>query len=1028
MYICLIKPIKIMKKLSISMHGMLLYMTFFALLSAGLPQGALANIPRAPRFMPINPMQSQVSGRVTDGKGMPVGGASVQVESTDTGAITDLDGHYTIGAPGDGILIFSALGFKTKKVPISGRQQIDVRLEEDVTQLDEVVLNAGYYSVKQRERTGNIATIRAETMEKQPVGNPLAAMQGHLSGVDIVQDTGVPGGGYNIEIRGRNFINGVSDPLFIIDGVPFNPQSLGSLDVSGQILGGNISPLNAIGPNDIESIEVLKDADATAIYGSRAANGVVLITTKRGSAGRTRFQATISSTLGRVSHFLELMDTEQYLEVRREGVVNDGFGVLLDDPSFDFVWPDIKSWDNDRYTDWQKELIGGTAYRNNAQLSVSGGSARTQFLVSGGYQRETTVFPGDANYKKATVHSNVSHRSGDDRFKLDLSTIHTHENNRLPRTDLTLKAYTLEPNAPEPFDDQGNINWEGNTWNNPYAALEERYGLRANTLIANAMVSYDLLPDLELKSSLGFNSYRLDSQRSLPSSARNPRLGFTPQNYSSLTTNSSDRQSWIVEPQLNWKGNWGKFKLDLLVGTTFQQETSRSFVQRGMGFPNNELLHNLAAAETLEVLRDSDAEYRYNAVFGRLNLNLGDRYILNLTGRRDGSSRFGPGRQFGNFGAVGVAWIFSEESLFGQGSPLSFGKLRASYGTTGSDNIGDYAYLDTYGVPGFDYDGTTILEPTGIFNPLFGWESNNKLEAALELGLFDNRLSLNASWYRNRSSNQLVGIPLAATTGFSQLTGNFDATVENSGFEVDLRTVNIKRGGLTWSTTLNLTVPKNRLVRFDGLETSTFADRYIIGRPLTIVKLYRALGVDPETGIYRFEDYNGDGAITSLDDREWIEDLAPKFYGGLGNSIAYGPVTLDFFFQFKKQKAFNELAFVATPGYRGNAPVALLDRWQEPGDMNPVQRASGGLAFGEDTGALQQRSSAAVSDASFIRLRNISLAYKVPDLSKGPEVTVYLQGQNLLTFTDYRGPDPEQPLNTRLPQLRQITLGLQLGF
>ena len=231
-----------------------------------------------------------------------------------------------------------------------------------------------------------------------------------------------------------------------------------------------------------------------------------------------------------------------------------------------------------------------------------------------------------------------------------------------------------------------------------------------------------------------------------------------------------------------------------------------------------------------------------------------------------------------------------------------------------------------------------------------------------------------------------------------------------------------------WSTTFNLTVPKNKLVAFDGLESSTFANRYIIGKPLTIVKLYNALGVDPETGIYQFEDYDGDGEITRLGDRQWIEDFAPKFYGGMGHTISYGKVTLDFFLQFKKQKAYNELRFISVPGARGNVPSRLFDRWQEPGDIKPIQMASGGLSFGEDTAGLQSGSNAAVSDASFVRLRNISLDYKLSTLENGMNVNIYLQGQNLLTFTDYTGPDPEQPSNTRLPQLRQITLGVQVEF
>ena len=975
------------------------------------------------------PPQQAVGGTVTDDLG-PITGVNVILLGQNNGTFTDGEGKYRIMASPADTLVFTYLGYKTVTMAVENRTQINVKLQEEATALQEVEVNAGYYTVKERERTGSIGRVTAVEIEKQPVSNPLAAMQGHLTGVNIVQATGVPGGGYTIEIRGKNFINGGTDPLFIVDGVPFSSQSLGAADISVDINRGNISPLNAINPADIENIEVLKDADATAIYGSRGANGVVLITTKKGKVGKTRVMANISSTLGEVAHFIDLMDTEQYLETRREAILNDEFGSYLENPAFDFVWPDLKTWNQNRYTDWQKELIGGTAYRNNMQLSVSGGSAQTQFLISGAHLKETTVFPGDFNYKKTTVHSTINHRSKDERFTIDLSTIYTLENNSLPRTDLTNKAYSIEPNAPALHDAGGQINWENNTFDNPLASLEEDYRATINTLIANIGVSYKLLSNLILKTSLGYTDYRLTSYKLLPSTARNPSFGFTPENYSSLTTNNATRQSWIVEPQLNWKQAWGDIYFNVLAGTTFQQQTSEQFVQKGKGFPNNNLILNLSAANTIEVLEDSDSDYAYHALFGRININWKDKYIMNLTGRRDGSSRFGSGRQFGNFGAIGLAWLFSEEPFLKSSTLLSFGKLRGSLGTTGSDNIGDYKFLDTYSVTGFEYNGTTTLQPTGIYNPLFGWEVNKKLEIALELGFFNDRILLNTSWYRNRSSNQLIGIPLAATTGFSSLTGNFDATVENTGFEMDLRTLNIQNKYFKWQTFFNLSLPKNKLVKFPGLETSTFANRLIIGEPLTIVHLYHALGVDPDIGLYRFEDYNGDDAISSLEDRQWIEDFAPEFYGGLGNTLNYKNLSLDVFFQFKKQKGYNYLASGATVGYRRNGSVELFNRWQNIGDIAPVQRATFGQFPGASAaGQMQSESNEAISDASFIRLRNITLTYKVPKIfSSGMDASVYLQGQNLLTITSYEGPDPEQPLSYILPPLRQITMGLQLGF
>ncbi len=974
--------------------------------------------------------QRQVSGKVTDEAGVPVVGATVLIKGTTTGTVTNFDGTYTITVPNpENVLVFSSLGFETQEITVGKQTKINVVLKEFFGKLNEVVVNAGYYTTTQKQATGSIAKLDAKTIEKQPVNNPLAAMQGHLAGVNIRQTTGVPGGGYEIEIRGRNFINGSTNPLFIVDGVPYGSQTLESREVSNQINQGNISPLNAINAGDIESIEVLKDADATAIYGSRGANGVVLITTKKGKAGKTRFNANVSTTLGSVRKFRDLMNTEEYLEVRREGVVNDGFGAFLDIPSFDSFWPDIKTWDQNRNTDWQEEFLGGTAYRNNAQLSVSGGSDQTQFLVSGAHQKETTVFPSDDDYKKSSVQININHQTKDNRFKLNFSTNYTTENNQLPRIDFSQHANTIEPNAPAIYDDAGNINWENNTFDNPLARAEEEYQVKSNTLFANTVVSYQVLSNLELKTNLGYNNNSHESYTILPNTARNPRHRFTPENYSHIITNSATRQSWIIEPQLNLHQQWGDLKLNALLGTTFQQETAQQLVQRGTGFPSNNLLQNLSAASTLEVLEDGGSEYKYQAFFGRINVNYKDKYILNITGRRDGSSRFGPSKQFGNFGAIGAAWVFSEEAVLKNSNILSYGKLRGSYGTTGSDNIGNYRFLDTYNTTGFDYNGTTTLQPTGIFNPLLAWEANKKLEVALELVFFKDRVLLNTSWYQNRSSNQLIGIPLAGTTGFSVLDGNLDqATVENTGFEVDLRTINLQSKNFKWTTTFNITAPKNKLLKFPGLENSTFADKFQIGKPLTMVRLFNALGVDPDTGLYQFEDYNNDGNISRLDDKQIIDDLAPKFYGGLGNTLSYKNLSLDFFFQFKKQKGYNHYKTYPFSGGRGYNSAELYNRWQEPGDISSIQRATAG--FNSTTvraGSNQGSSNAAISDASFIRLRNISLTYKVPT-NNDMDLSVYLQGQNLLTITGYNNLDPEQLWNFILPPLQQFTLGLQLGF
>ena len=628
---------------------------------------------------------------------------------------------------------------------------------------------------------------------------------------------------------------------------------------------------------------------------------------------------------------------------------------------------------------------------------------------------------------KTSSHVNLNHQSTDSQFKISFSADYVIEKNKLPGIDFTFLANTLAPNAPEIFDSQGNLNWENNTWENPFANLESEYLTKINSLRANTILSYFPIPSLEFKTNLGYTNYRIESFRTQPNTIFNPAFGLGSE-FSSISKNNGLRQSWIIEPQISWKTSWEDASLNILLGSTFQQQNSEQFAQVHEGFPNNTLLFSLSAADRSFVLDDRSSEYNYQSFFGRINFNWKDRYILNLTGRRDGSSRFGPGKQFGDFGAVGAAWLFSEEAFLKNNSILTFGKLRGSYGITGSDNIGDYRFLDTYSIVATDYNGSSGLQPSHLFNPNFRWEENKKFEIGMELGFFDNRIFLSTAWYSNRSSNQLVGVPLPDTTGFNILSSNFDATVENTGWEIDFRSLNVQGEKFDWTTTFNISIPKNKLLRYRDLETSTNANRLVVGEPLSVIKLYHHTGLDPDTGIYQFEDYNDDGIINA-DDRQWLENFDPTFFGGLGNTINYKNFRLDIFFQFKKQKGYNALRGAA-PGSANNQPALVLNRWQDVGDEGPTQRYTFGFNPSVNTALAQYtNSSAVVTNASFIRLRNVSLTYSLPkSLIKDLNASIYLQGQNLFVITKYEGADPEQFNNRILPPLRQVTLGLNLSF
>lgn len=965
--------------------------------------------------------QSAVSGIISDASG-PLPGVIVTVKGTQRSAVSDQDGKYSIAAAVGDTLVFSFIGFKETEVSVTS-SRIDITMAEDSAQLEEVMINAGYYSVKDKERTGSIARITSKEIETQPVTNILATMQGRMAGVSVTQTTGVPGGGFDIQIRGQNSLRSEGNsPLYVIDGVPYSSETVGNVR-SNTILPFTSSPLNSINPGDIESIEVLKDADATAIYGSRGANGVVLVTTKKGKQGPTRYNLSYSHGLGKVTGFMEMMDTGQYVAMREEAFANDGIGFGEADYDVNGVW------DRNRYTDWQKELLGGTAEFIDLQGSVSGGSERTQFILNTNLHKETTVFPGDYSYKKGNVRLSLSHSSSDDRFRLNAVAGYTAQKNNQPGVDLTRVALVLAPNAPALYDGQGNLNWEGSTWENPLGALEGKYRSRTGDMIANTMLSYRLFGDVILRSSLGYTETAHQDSRTQPSTMYDPAFMLGSE-YSSIVSNSTRRSSWIAEPQVEWSFASGRSKVEALAGATFQELNGRQLVLEGTGFTSNALINNIASARTVAAITDSDYIYKYMAVFGRLNYSWDGRYILNLTGRRDGSSRFGPGKQFANFGAVGAAWLFSREKWFAGQDVLSFGKIRGSYGSAGNDQIGNYQFLNTYASTGIGYGGLVGVAPLRLYNPDFGWETNKKLEAAVEAGFFKDRIFVTAAFYDNRSSNQLVGIPLPATTGFATVQYNLDAVVQNRGVEFTLSTVNFHRDDFRWETHFNISFSKNKLLSFPNLEGSTYRNQLVIGEPLNIKKMYHFTGLNRETGLYEFEDVNGDGQLTAAEDMKTVVDFNPEFFGGVHNTLRYKGWELDFLFQFVKQQNYSEEYNTGLPGMSGNQPASLVHRWQNPGDRGPFQQYSTGVNAGvADAASRYYESDAIVKDASFIRLKNVALYYNVPkEWLGGLQARISVTGQNLLTFTPYKGPDPEFRFTGYLPPLRVFTTGITLTF
>lgn len=889
-------------------------------------------------------------------------------------------------------------------------------------QIKEIVINAGYYTVKEKERTGSISKVTARDIENQPITNVLSTIQGRMAGVSITQNSGVPGGGFDIQIRGKNSLRTAGNaPLYIIDGVPMGSEM--TSPYSGVVLpGASINPLNSINPNDIESLEILKDADATAIYGSRGANGVVLITTKKGKSGKLGLSFNTTYGLSQVASKMKMMDTDQYLDMRRQAFANDG---ITNYPATAY---DVNgTWDQNRNTDWVKTLIGNTAASSNSQLSLSGGSETTTFLLSLGHNEQTTAFGKDFKYVSNNIASNISHQSPDKKFQLTISNLFSMQKNNVLRSDITRQAYWLAPNAPDLYHQDGSLNWENNTFANPVAAYNSTYSNESKQFLTNINTQYELFPHVRIKLNSGINYQTFDELALQPNTMYNPSFALGQSSATSRASkNNQDRFSFIIEPQIGWTYKKNQHEFDALVGGTFQREVNKQGTMTGVGFESNIFLENIGAAQTKIISDQIRTEYRYAAVFGRLNYQFKNRYILNITGRRDGSSRFGPNKRFANFGAVGAAWLFSKENMLKDSQWLSFGKLRGSYGSAGSDNIGDYQYLDTYTVSSSIYNATTGLLPSRLYNPDYSWEKTTKLETALELGFFKNRLNLTAAWYRNLSSNQLVGIQLPSMTGFSSVLANLPATVENTGFELEVNARPFKSGAVSWETGINISFPKNKLLSFPGLEGSTYANQYVIGQPTSIIKVYQLEGINPQTGQYQFTDFNGDGKISSPDDNKVIEKIGVQYFGGWNNTFRYKNWDLSVLFQFVKQRNRNYNSIMPVPGGMTNQPLEALNVWsaENPNGVYMPYRSGGNASHN-----LFQNSTAAISDASFIRLKNLQLGYRIPlNNSVFKDVKVFFQGQNLVTWTRYFGIDPEFLGMGFLPPLRTYSFGAQFNL
>ncbi|GHE28695.1 SusC/RagA family TonB-linked outer membrane protein [Sphingobacterium griseoflavum] len=958
--------------------------------------------------------QSRVSGQVVNENGDPLAGVSIVVKdfrkpeyrNMQTSTATDANGIWGLLLPDpDVTLLFSFIGYQ--KMEISAKQLMDdrspIRLLPERGSLEEVVV-IGYGTTTRRLNTGSVASITAKDIETQPVGNPLAALSGRMPGVLIAQNNGVPGSAVQIQIRNQASLSGTTSgsiPLYVIDGVPFTnfnggqpaTDNLNAFGISGA--SGGLSPFSMVNPADIERIDVLKDADATAIYGSRGANGVVLITTKKGKSGRTRVGVNFNTGTTEVNRFIPMLNLQDYLALRREAFANDGATATSSNA------PDLIDWDQNASTDWQKLLIGNTGHITDVQGNLSGGNEHTRFFFNSGYRKESTVFYGESGNNRFTSRLNLDHSSADKKFNIALSASYANDQSNMPTSDVT-SLYNLPPNYPI-YNEDGTYYWLPSAFsiNNPIALLERKYIGKTNNLISNANLSYKIIPGLTAKANFGYTITQLSQNNQTPStSINNTNANATRTNlFGSSSFSNTKAQNWIIEPTLDYVKTISQGKLTALIGTSFQQNSSTSQSINGSNYSNDALLGALNAAGMFSASNNL-VYYKYHAIFGKLNYDWQEKYLLNGTFRRDGSSRFGPKNRFGNFGAIGLGWVFSKEHFIAENIDfLSFGKLRGSFGTTGNDQISNYLYLQLYS-PSTAYLGNATMNLLTLPDQSIQWETTQKLEFALDLGFLKDRILLTANYFRNRSGNQITSAAMPTQVGYNSYTTNLPALIQNTGVELELNSTNIANNDFTWKTSTNFTFYQNKLLKFPDLDKSFFASSYVVGEPINLIRLYNFLGVDPSSGQAIYEDRNGDGVITP-DDR-YIADIGTPFYGGFNNTFTYKRFELGVFFQFNHR--FGATNILNTrPGAMVNQNDSWLGRWTPENSDSAIPGATTTAGSPLYTSYNQYTSSNAMyGDASYIKLRSVNMAYQLPanwiSKAKMSNCSVFVQGQNLFTW------------------------------
>jgi TonB-linked SusC/RagA family outer membrane protein len=997
-----------------------------------------------------------ISGKLTSSdEGTPLPGVNIVIKGSVNGTTTDAEGKYSLSAsPGD-VLIVSFIGYSTKEVVVGNQSVIDIVLSPDVKQLNEVVV-VGYGTQEKRDLTGNIASVSSAQLQNVPVASIEQGLQGKASGVFIESQNGKLGQGIKMRIRGASSLSASNQPLYVIDGIPITSESQSSN-------GAETNPLADLNFNDVASVEILKDASASAIYGSRAANGVVLITTKRGKSGKTNFTLNYFTGVSHETGRRQFLNANQYVQVETDAAQR----AANLDPSFDYVAYNTSrltrySAGNTDYltgkvnTDWQN-LVFRAAPINQIDLSASGGNEKTRFYISGQYSDQNGILIGN-EFKRLSARMNVDHKASE---KLSIGVnfnMARTENHRLSNDDAfstPLQIVALSPITPridprtglmsgllDPNTGLPNTNFP--VYYNPLISKDNaRFIATVYRTFSNAYASYTITPGLTFRSEVGVDLLFQQEDQYLGSATVRNTGTANGQAFNSTTLIAN----YTTNNFLKFEKVIGQHSFDILGGMSFQKSSNNSTSITGQQFASD-AYKSISSAAQIIAASAGPTNFSFLSYFARGNYKLKDRYLLSLSGRVDGSSRFGASNRYGFFPAASAGWIISEEPFMQDFTLLSLLKLRASYGLTGNAEISNFASRGLYGPA--NYVGQGGQTPFQLPNNNLKWETTAQTDIGLDFGFLGGRISVEADYYIKSTRDLLLFKNVSGTSGFSNFFQNI-GNLENKGFELVINSQNLT-GNLKWNTSFNIATNQNKITNLGGqLLGTNDLNRAIEGQPIGVFYGRQFAGADPNNGdaLYVLNTKNADGTLNKATTNDFnaaqqvvLGNPNPKWYGGITNNFSYKGFDLTIVLQgVQGNKIYNGggqyMSSSASNGY-DNQTTDQLRAWKNPGDKTDVPELR--LFFANGTNP----SNRYISDGSYLRVKTVTFGYNLPSpvaqRLRVEKVRFYVTAQNLFTFTAYKGWDPEvnadfQASNIQqgvdfysAPQFKTITGGINVSF